>query len=113
MISETERQETIEKLGIFVIVIITLCVMFLAYNFLGDWRTEQGIVGNDEEVMITSGSMTCLELGCPIGTDFIGSRNSDLFHECSSSHAKRINEENRICFKSASEAVAQGYKKAK
>ncbi len=113
MLSEIERRETLEKFGIFIIVLIAFGLMFAIYGFLGEWRTEQGIVSNDEEVMITSGTMVCLELGCPIGTDFIGSKNSNLFHDCASSYARAIKEENRICFSSASEAVAQGYTKAK
>ena len=41
---------------------------------------------------------------------FVGSKNSNLYHLPDSSYAKRINPENQICFSSAEDAAAKGYK---
>jgi hypothetical protein len=40
---------------------------------------------------------------------FVGSKNSTMFHLSTSSYAKRINPENRVCFSSADEARSKGY----
>ena len=41
---------------------------------------------------------------------FVGSRNSDKYHLPKCTWAKRIKAENRICFASAADAEAKGYK---
>ena len=58
---------------------------------------------------IQPGDPECEELGCPEGTNFVGSVNSDMYHYCSCSHAKRINSENLVCFSTKEEAEEQGY----
>lgn len=40
---------------------------------------------------------------------FLGSKNSNLYHLPTSSYAKRIKVENRICFSSADDAKSKGY----
>mgnify|MGYP001611559954 CR=1 FL=1 len=40
----------------------------------------------------------CRDLGCPEGTLYTGSKNSDIYHECHCGFAKRITAENRVCF---------------
>lgn len=54
----------------------------------------------------------CMELGCPDGTMVVGSINSDVYHECHCSSARRINLENLLCFGSVEEAIASGYRAA-
>ena len=51
----------------------------------------------------------CTELGCPAGTEFVGSINSDRYHYCWCRSAKRINPENLVCFSNKEEAQAEGY----
>jgi len=41
---------------------------------------------------------------------FVGSKNSDKYHLPKCSWAKRIKPENRVCFTSAADAEAKGYK---
>ena len=43
-------------------------------------------------------NLACAELGCPDGTWYTGSKNSDIYHECHCGFAKRISAENRVCF---------------
>jgi len=43
----------------------------------------------------------------------VGSKNSDKYHTLDCQWAKRIKEENRVCFKSVLEAESQGYQPAK
>ncbi|MDR3559692.1 MAG: hypothetical protein P4L62_00365 [Candidatus Pacebacteria bacterium] len=40
---------------------------------------------------------------------FVGSKNSNMYHLATSSYAKRINPENRVCFSSTDEAKSKGY----
>jgi len=46
----------------------------------------------------------CISLGCPQGTQYVASKNSEKYHRCSCSFAKRISQENIICFASKEEA---------
>lgn len=41
---------------------------------------------------------------------YVGSKNSDKYHLLKCSWAKRIKPENRVCFSSAADAEAKGYK---
>ena len=58
---------------------------------------------------IQPGDPECEELGCPYGTNFVGSKNSKKYHYCSCSYAKSINPENLICFNNTEEAEEKGY----
>lgn len=58
---------------------------------------------------ILPGDPLCEELGCPYGTNFVGSKNSDKYHYCHCSYAKRIKPENLVCFFSEEEAIEKGY----
>jgi len=51
----------------------------------------------------------CIELGCAKGDFFVGSRNSDKYHDCGSYYARRINRENIVCFKSKLHAESLRY----
>lgn len=61
---------------------------------------------------ITEGDPLCEELDCPYGTNFVGSKNSDKYHYCHCTWAKRINQENLVCFFSEEEAQEEGYVQA-
>ena len=52
---------------------------------------------------------SCVELGCPSETGFVGSVNSDKYHYCDCTYAKKIKSENLICFSDEQEAQEQGY----
>lgn len=52
---------------------------------------------------------SCLNLGCKIGTKYVGSINSDKYYACDCRYAKNIKPENLICFESDEEAVEKGY----
>lgn len=58
---------------------------------------------------VLPGDPECEELGCPYGTNFVGSKNSDKYHYCSCSYAKSINRTNLVCFNSTEEAEEKGY----
>ena len=64
---------------------------------LGIWYSEE------------QGDDSCIELGCPAGTSYVGSINSDKYHSCDSRFAKMISPENIICFASEADASEQGY----
>lgn len=46
----------------------------------------------------------CISLGCPSGTQYVASKNSDVYHSCSCHNAKRIKPENLVCFSSQEDA---------
>jgi len=46
---------------------------------------------------------------CVDGAPYVGSLSTKTFHLASCSHAKRITEENRVCFATKEEALAAGY----
>jgi micrococcal nuclease len=54
-------------------------------------------------------NLCCTALGCPKGTSYIGSKNSDKFHSCRSTFARMISPDNIVCFRSKNEAIIQGY----
>lgn len=54
----------------------------------------------------------CSEIGCPIGTMFIGDAKTDLYYECRCTFVKWIKPSDLLCFDSEEEAKERGYKKA-
>jgi len=85
--------------------------MFSIFYYLEDWRDEHfpAEEKDEPEQVITSGMLACVEMGCPVGTKFIGASGGTTYHDCSSSLARSIKSENRVCFSSAQDAVASGY----
>ena len=55
---------------------------------------------------------SCVELGCPTDTLYVGSINSDKYYECSCGWAKNINFVNIVCFSSEQEAEDKNYTKS-
>lgn len=51
---------------------------------------------------------SCILLGCPYGTKFVASVNSDKYHDCTCHFAKRISEKNRVCYEIESQALLDG-----
>ena len=98
-----------------VLIFVVICAGLLYYmNSTNDDKNIQDKEGddvNDEEVTIEDEGLACLELGCPDGTLYVGSINSDKYYVCSCHYAERINPENLKCFVSDSEAVEMGYLK--
>ncbi len=96
-----------------VLIFVVACAGLLYYmNSTNDNKSVQ-----DEEkseianvkVAIEDESLTCVEIGCPEGSFYVGSINSDKYYSCSCHYAKRINPENLKCFVSDSEAIEMGY----
>lgn len=56
-----------------------------------------------------SGDSACVALGCPEGTNYVGSINSDKYHTCSCRYALQIHVGNVNCFKDKAEAESKGY----
>jgi hypothetical protein len=50
----------------------------------------------------------CAMLGCPLGTEYAASANSRLYHTCGCHFARRIAENNLVCYSSESEAMQDG-----
>ncbi len=83
------------------LLIIFLFLVFFVFDIL---RENQIISSNNEKII------TCENLGCPIGTKYVGSKNSNVFHECDCSYAIAILPENRVCFNSTEEAQEKQYR---
>lgn len=58
----------------------------------------RGNNNTDNKLAEKIGNQACIDLGCPPGTLYTGSKNSDIYHECHCGFAKRITTENRVCF---------------
>jgi len=56
-----------------------------------------------------TGDDSCAELGCPPGTGFVGSVNSEKYHYCDCRYVGSIKPENIICFADEDEAQDQDY----
>lgn len=79
----------------------------------GDIDNKAGVgVDNNKESGESAGSgvtsLRCLQLGCPEGTQYVGSINSDKFYECDCHYANRILEENVVCFRTEQQAKDEG-----
>ena len=80
------------------------------------WKITGNVVSTTEKTSsekTTDGDQKCVSLGCSEGTQFVGSKNSDIYHKCHCSYAKRILEENLVCFSSKQEAIEIDYRAAK
>ena len=107
---EEKEVGTFGKILLFVMVVVSMLIMFSIFYYLEDWRAENIQQTPEPEDVLTSGMLACMELGCPIGTHYIGSSSGEVYHECTTSQARSIKEENRVCFSSTSDAVEQGYR---
>jgi len=75
------------------------CMLMAGYT----WNeTKQECVREWEEILKDS----CIELGCPENSLFVGSKNSDKYYNCNCGWAKTISPENLVCFATDAEAVA-------
>jgi hypothetical protein len=62
-----------------------------------------------ETTTTTQAEGSCTALGCPSGTEFVGSKSSDKYHLCTCRYAKKIKPDNIVCFSSKQDAESQGY----
>jgi hypothetical protein len=107
-----ERKEigTFGKLLLFLITAISIIIMFTIFFYLEDWRVENIQQDTAPEDIITSGMLACVEMGCPLGTKYIGSSMGEVYHDCITSQARSIKADNRVCFTSADDAIDKGYR---
>lgn len=70
---------------------------FASENKIGLWSLT-------ENLSYVSELEACVALGCPKGTRFVASKNSDKYHRCDCKWAKKIKKENLLCFKTKEEA---------
>jgi hypothetical protein len=101
---------TFGKLLLFLITAISMILMFTIFFYLEDWRAENIEQAPEPEDIITSGMLACVEMGCPLGTKYLGSSMGEVYHDCTSSQARSINADNRVCFSSADDAIDKGYR---
>jgi len=60
---------------------------------------------------VTAGT-DCQDLGCKPGFNYIASKNSNLYHDCTCHYARQIKQENMVCLKDDAEAAEKGLKKS-
>ena len=82
-----------------IIVIITIVSILI---FSSPNKTEE----NSER------KQACIDLGCPEGSLYAGSINSDKFYFCTCGYAKNINPENLVCFSDEATALADNRTKS-
>lgn len=86
----------------FMIILIVAVVIILVWFLVVSFINKSEIF---EEVRFKK---ACKELGCPSGSQFVGSVNSDKFYPCDCHYALRVKPENRVCFEIAEDAVNEG-----
>lgn len=102
------------RLSVGIIVLSAILGMFLLYYYLDVQKQVNSpeIPSTTENNTPSAGVVSCEDLGCPTGSQYIGSSQSNVYHECDSGYAMSIMPENRVCFLSAEEAEAQEYRAA-
>ncbi len=101
-------KEYIGRFVVAILVVIAISTMFLVYYYL-DVTEDAGTSANE----ISSEDIAdCIDIGCPEGTVYVGSSESNVYHKCHSGYAVTILPQNRLCFYNASEAEAAGYRPA-
>jgi hypothetical protein len=105
-----KKQSPVGRILLFVMVVVSMLIMFSIFYYLEDWREEHFPEENAQtEDVLTSGMLACVEMGCPAGSKFLGSTSGTTYHSCATTQARSIKRENRICFSSASDASVAGY----
>jgi micrococcal nuclease len=94
-IQEAEKQAIQNKIGIW----SQLDNPSNTKTSINDTQTTQ-----HTNLTLTDVDSSCISLGCPQGTQYVASKNSDKYHKCYCSFAKRISPQNLICFSSKEEA---------
>jgi hypothetical protein len=54
------------------------------------------------------GANPCVALGCPTGTKYVASSNSDKYHVCGCEWASKISARNLVCYESKAKAESDG-----
>jgi len=110
------KKELKKQYTIYVLTILIITVLIYTFYFADIWRSEQGIETPEseykEEPLLGPEIVNCEYLGCPAGTQFVGSSGSNVYHECHCSYAIAILPDNRVCFMNATEAEDKEYRKA-
>ncbi len=109
-----------EQLLIYILTFLIIAILIYTFWFADLWRAEKGVPsssqksesGYAEEPLLGPDVVSCEDLGCPTGTEFVGSSGSNVYHNCYCLYALAILPDNRICFMNASEAEGKGYRKA-
>ncbi len=95
-----------KKLKIITAVFTLLIIGFvIGIFFVADALRDTGIISVKEDKLVS-----CQKLGCPNSAKYIGSANSNVYHECDCNYALAILPENRLCFDSTQEAESLGYR---
>jgi len=97
-----------------IIVVIVIIALFAGYHLIKIYKAAQEgpVVPTEEGGPPVPGLIICEDLGCPEGSQYIGSSESNVYHECSSGYAQTILPQNRMCFYNATEAEQAGYRPA-
>jgi len=111
-VGSPEKKDFIEKTFLFIFTTVIILLMFFMYDYLDDWRAKQIRETPDLSMGTAPGGaiISCTDLGCPRGTKYTASKNSNIYHGCNCFYAKTILPGNRLCFSSQEEAIVQGYK---
>ena len=95
-----------------VIIILVILALFGVYHLIKLYKIQEPLPSSAPESQPEVGLVSCEDLGCPEGSQYIASSESNVYHECSSGYAQTILPQNRICFYNASEAEQAGYRPA-
>lgn len=95
-----------------IIIVLVILALFGTYHMIRLYKAAQEPTPPPTPEEPEVGLISCEDLGCPEGSQYVGSSQSNVYHECSSGYAQTILSQNRICFFSAAEAEEAGYRPA-
>jgi len=70
-------------------------------------RNERKGIWNVNDESYKRLSHKCVELGCPIGSIAVASKNGNVFYNCACGSTSLIAKENIVCFEQLQDAIAQ------
>lgn len=104
----TRRQ--LMMLGLVIILIVIVIGCLIVFYLESEQLPPDKVLEEKAEELenLEEIKKACSELGCPPGSIYVGSKNSDKYYFCNCHYAKLISPENIVCFKSEQEAIGEG-----
>ena len=99
-------------LYILIIIIVVLSIGGILFYFYSKPAPESDHQPTVPFTPLFESNNSCEYLGCPEGSVYAGSINSDKYYPCDCRYAKNINPENVVCFGNDAEALAENRTKS-
>ena len=102
---KTEREIHPKLIPALILLLVVIVFIALFAYVMYYWENQRNVELPADSGGASEGEQACIELGCPKGSIYAGSVNSDKYYDCDCRYAKNINPENLVCFSSDNEAL--------